>query len=95
MELKPENTQTVATHDQQKQENVSVEGKMDDSQSSGEFDSEALYDESLFSINTVVTRIDSRPFNGIPKEWHETIQVKHKVTQRVKQYFRCMHSGCK
>ena len=51
--------------------------------------------ESTFSDNTVVTRIDSRPFKGIPKEWHETIQVKHKVTQRVKLYFKCMYSGCK
>ena len=78
MELKPEITQTTFHQqiDEKKQENQLSEGKrdgQDDSQSSGEFESGDLYNESLFSINTVVTRIDSRPFKGIPKEWHETI----------------------
>ena len=91
MELKPEITQNPLHQqkDETRQENLSSEGMQDDSQSSGEFDSDEMFNE------TVVTRIDSRPFKGIPKEWHETIQVKHIVTQRVKQYFRCMHTGCK
>ena len=91
MELKPEITQNPLHQqkDETRQENQSSEGMQDDSQSSGEFDSDEMFNE------TVVTRIDSRPFKGIPKEWHETIQVKHIVTQRVKQYFRCMHTGCK
>mmetsp|Transcript_42645 Transcript_42645/g.56306 ORF Transcript_42645/g.56306 Transcript_42645/m.56306 type:complete len:127 (-) Transcript_42645:1104-1484(-) len=45
--------------------------------------------------NTVITRIESKTFQGVPPEWHETIQVKHLVSQRVKLYFRCRHTGCK
>jgi hypothetical protein len=50
---------------------------------------------SEFSENTIVTRIESKTFQGVPKEWHETIQVKHLATQRVKLYFKCRHTGCK
>ena len=27
--------------------------------------------------NTVVTRLDTKLLKGVPKEWHETIQVRH------------------
>jgi len=59
-------------------------------------DSSDLSFKSEFSDkNTVVTRVESKTFQGIPKEWHETIQVKHLLTQRVKLYFKCRHTGCK
>ena len=48
---------------------------MDESENiSGELeDGDDLCSESMFNENTVVTRIESRPFKGIPNEWHETI----------------------
>ena len=58
-----------------------------------------LTDLSLHSdvsnVDVTVTKVESKTFQGVPKEWHETIQVKHKVTQRVKLYFKCKHAGCK
>ena len=27
--------------------------------------------------NTVVTRLETKLLKGVPKEWHETIQVRH------------------
>lgn len=45
--------------------------------------------------DTVVTKIESKTFTGVPKDWHETIQVRNVVTQRVKLYFKCKHEGCK
>lgn len=38
--------------------------------------------------------IQSKTFDGIPKEWHQTIRVKNPQTQRVKLYFKCRHPGC-
>ena len=36
----------------------------------------------------------AKSFVGIPDDWHETIQVKNKQTQRVKLFFKCKHKGC-
>lgn len=57
---------------------------------SSSFSHRSEYDE-----NTEVRRIESKTFQGVPKEWHETIMVKNLVSQRVKLYFKCRHAGCK
>ena len=86
MVLTPEIMQTAFTERQsgdKEQENQPANvDMMDESENiSGELEEgDDLSSESMFNDNTVVTRIESRPFKGIPKEWHETIQVKHKVT---------------
>ena len=78
MVLTPEIMQTAFTERQSEdneQENqpASVE-MMDESENiSGELEEGDDLSESMFKDNTVVTRIESRPFKGIPKEWHETI----------------------
>ena len=41
-----------------------------------------------------VDATDSKTFEGIPKEWHETIRVRNPDTQRVKLFFKCRHPGC-
>ena len=51
--------------------------------------------KSQFDEDTVITHIESKIFSGVPREWHETVQVKHLKTQRVKLYFKCKHAGCK
>jgi len=65
-------------------------------------DDGSLEESSDFSLqaaehsdNTEVTRIESKTFRDIPKDWHETIQVRNLKTERVKLYFKCRHSGCK
>ena len=39
-------------------------------------------------------RPDSKTFEGIPNDWHQTIKVRNRDTMRVKLYFKCRHSGC-
>ena len=57
-----------------------LEQAMSDERDDSPEGSSDFSNESQFSVNTVVTRIESRPFKGIPQEWHEPIQVKHNVT---------------
>ncbi|CDW88785.1 pr domain zinc finger protein 16 [Stylonychia lemnae] len=35
-----------------------------------------------------------KTFEGIPKQWHQTIRVKNPETQRVKLYFKCRYPQC-
>lgn len=35
-----------------------------------------------------------KTFEGIPKQWHQTMRVKNPDTQRVKLFFRCKYPGC-
>ena len=39
-------------------------------------------------------RVESKTFEGIPRNWHQTIKVRHPETLRVKLYFKCRHRGC-
>lgn len=39
-------------------------------------------------------RVESKTFEGIPRNWHQTIKVRHPETLRVKLYFKCRHKGC-
>ena len=35
-----------------------------------------------------------KTFEGIPKQWHQTIRVKNPDTQRVKLFFKCKYPQC-
>lgn len=35
-----------------------------------------------------------KTFEGIPKQWHQTIRIKNPDTQRVKLFFKCKYPGC-
>lgn len=39
-------------------------------------------------------RPESKTFEGIPSNWHQTIKVRNQETMRVKLYFKCRHSRC-
>lgn len=39
-------------------------------------------------------RPESKTFEGIPSNWHQTIKVRNHETMRVKLYFKCRHRGC-
>ena len=39
-------------------------------------------------------RSKHKTFEGIPKQWHQTIRVKNPETQRVKLYFKCRYPAC-
>ena len=79
MDLKHEITQTAFIDGQSEDKEqefplASLDRRDESVMSCGEFDDcDDLSNDSMFSVNTVVTRIESRPFKGIPKEWHETI----------------------
>lgn len=55
----------------------------------------SLDSEFMSDKNIEVTKIESKQFPGVPGEWHETIQVRNRLNQRVKLYYRCRHEGCK
>ena len=40
-------------------------------------DAEVSSDMIEYSDNTIVTRLDTKMLKGVPKEWQETIQVRH------------------
>ena len=40
-------------------------------------EAEASSDMIEYSENTVVTRLETKTLKGVPKEWQETIQVRH------------------
>lgn len=35
-----------------------------------------------------------KTFEGVPKQWHQTIRVRNPETSRVKLYFKCKYPGC-
>jgi predicted DNA binding CopG/RHH family protein len=39
-------------------------------------------------------RTKHKTFEGVPKQWHQTIRVRNPETQRVKLYFKCKYPDC-
>ena len=69
MVLTPKIMQTAFTAERQGEDKEPTVEMIDESENiSGE-----QIEESMFRKDTVVSRIESRPFKGIPNEWHETI----------------------
>ena len=46
-------------------------------QNESQEEAEASSDMIEYSENTVVTRLETKMLKGVPKEWQETIQVRH------------------
>lgn len=53
-----------------------------------------LPDEVQSAQQAAPIRPESKTFEGIPRNWHQTIKVRNHETMRVKLYFRCRHRGC-
>ena len=51
-------------------------------------------DDFKFTSNNAIFRTESKSFEGIPRNWHQTIKVRNQDNMRVKLYFRCRHKGC-
>jgi len=37
---------------------------------------------------------NSKNYEGIPSEWHETLKIENSQTKRAKLFFRCKFEGC-
>eukprot|EP00347_Sterkiella_histriomuscorum_P011227 403373258 len=69
-----------------------------DEDESHEF-SQSNLDENESILDKLIELGDSgrnknKTFEGIPKQWHQTIRVKNPDTQRVKLYFKCKYPDC-
>jgi len=60
------------------------------------FDNEDEEDQLMQRLEQIgdTARSKHKTFEGIPKQWHQTIRVKNPETQRVKLYFKCRYPNC-
>lgn len=91
--LNPEIFVRTGNNDLTRKEQSQPFSENENSQSnySDEEEKESLLDQVQYSFEE---KTKPKTFDGIPKQWHQTIRVKNPETQRVKLYFKCKHPGC-
>ena len=83
-------------HESHDEEDIDDEEDEDYADIEHNFDNEEDEDRLMRRLEEIgdTGRSKHKTFEGIPKQWHQTIRVKNPETQRVKLYFKCRYPNC-